>query len=198
MIELPGYTIAEKTYEGSETVVYRGRRDSDGAPVAVKVTRNDYPTAKELARLRREFALLQDISAAPGVVRPYDLTKCGRGLALVMEDLGRCSLTALLRARRLDVGAVLKIAVELTNTLASLHELRVVHKDIKPHNVLVDERTLAPRSRCDRGAVRSGREHLDVGRAADLSFLPTFPSSCSNPSSQGQRSPRFFRRSSVA
>ena len=99
LLELPGYTLTARSYEGSETVLYRGRRDADSAPVAVKVTRNEYPTSKELARLRREFAILQDLGDLPGVVHAPALEKCGRGVALVMEDLGASSLHDLQQAR---------------------------------------------------------------------------------------------------
>jgi predicted ATPase/GAF domain-containing protein/tRNA A-37 threonylcarbamoyl transferase component Bud32 len=145
LLDLPGYTLAIRAYEGSETVLYRGRREADGAPVAVKVKRNEYPTARELARLRREFAILEDLGGLPGVVRAYSLEKCGRGLALVMEDLGAVSLDDLRKARTLDVEGTLKIAVSLADTLGELHQRSVIHKDIKPHNIMIDEATLVPR-----------------------------------------------------
>ncbi|WP_437313870.1 AAA family ATPase [Sorangium sp. So ce385] len=145
MIDLSGHTLFEAVYEGSETVLYRGRRDEDGAPVAVKVPRSEFPTARDLARLRREFAILRDAGEVPGVVRVHAIEKCGRGLALVMEDLGPSSLHALLRARRLDVDTALRIAIALAGTLDALHGLRIIHKDIKPHNILIDEETHSPR-----------------------------------------------------
>src|SRR6185503_8514282 len=141
MLELPHYTLTQKAYDGSETIVYRGHRDADGAPVAVKVTRNEYPTERELRRLRREFGILQDIAHVPGAVRPIDLTKCGRGLALVMEDLGATSLHDLLAGQPLELTASLRIAASLADTLASLHALHVIHKDVKPHNIMVDQGT---------------------------------------------------------
>ena len=137
MIELPGYTLLNKAFEGSETVLYRGRRD-DGTPVAVKVTRNEFPTARELGRLRRELGILELARDVPGVVKPYGVEKLGRGLALVMEDLGASSLHDVLAARRLDVGESLEIAVALAGTLDALHALRILHKDIKPHNVMME------------------------------------------------------------
>ncbi|WP_437648422.1 AAA family ATPase [Sorangium sp. So ce362] len=145
MIDLSGYTLSERVYEGAESVLYRGRRDDDGTPVAVKVTRSDFPTARDLARLRRELAILRDAGEVPGVVKAYALEKCGRGLALVMEDLGPSSLQTVLRTRRLDVGTTLRIAIALSGTLDALHGLRIIHKDIKPHNILIDEATYSPR-----------------------------------------------------
>jgi len=144
MVDLPGYTLHTKAYEGSETVLYRGRRDVDGAPVAVKVTRNEFPTARDLARLQREFAILQDLRGVRGLVRPYALEKCGRGSALVMEDLGSTSLHDVEKAQRLGVEAALKIAISVADTLEFLHRHGVIHKDVKPHNIMIDKATFAP------------------------------------------------------
>ncbi|WP_437274930.1 AAA family ATPase [Sorangium sp. So ce375] len=145
MIDLSGHTLFERVYEGSESVLYRGRRDEDGAPVAVKVPRSEFPTARDLARLRREFAILRDAGEVAGVVKAHAIEKCGRGLALIMEDLGPSSLHAVLKARRLDVGTALRTAIALAGTLDTLHGLRIIHKDIKPHNILIDEETHSPR-----------------------------------------------------
>ena len=51
----------------------------------------------------------------------------------------------MLAARGLDVGASLEIAIALSTTLDALHGLRIIHKDIKPHNVMIDEATGRPR-----------------------------------------------------
>lgn len=146
MLELPGYTLTTETYVGSETAVYRGHRDADGAPVAIKVTSNEYPTGREIARLRREFALLRELDGLPGVVRAYALERCGKRLSLVMEDLGATSLHDLLAERgRLDVETALRTAASLADTLDALHRRGVIHKDIKPRNIIIDSATSAPR-----------------------------------------------------
>src|SRR5262245_50713581 len=127
LLELPGYTLLTKAYEGSETIVYRSRRTIDGQPVAIKVTKNEYPTARELARLRREFGVLQGLRDIPGVVRAYALERCGRGLALVMEDLGASSLYAVEKAQRLSVEAALQIAISVADILDLLHRREIIH-----------------------------------------------------------------------
>lgn len=144
-MDLPHYTLTQKAFEGSETIVYRGRRDADGAKVAVKVTRNEYPTAQELARLRREFGILQEVSRLPGVVNAYALEKYGRGLALVMEDLGPRSLQSVIAEPRLDVKTAITLGIAIADTLDALHQLGVIHKDIKPLNIMLDEASGAPR-----------------------------------------------------
>jgi predicted ATPase/GAF domain-containing protein/anti-anti-sigma regulatory factor/tRNA A-37 threonylcarbamoyl transferase component Bud32 len=126
-------------HEGAETVVYRGR--AGDARVVVKATRREYPTAKELARLRREFTILRELDL-PRTPRALRLEPSGRGLALVMADIGHPTLRAILDARRLDVGAALSLAVALSDVLAAVHGRGVVHKDVTPQNILVEEETL--------------------------------------------------------
>ncbi|WP_437817483.1 hypothetical protein [Sorangium sp. So ce1078] len=76
--EVSGVALDVLVHQGIETALYRGRRRGDGAPVAVKVTQSDYPTFRQLARLRREHAILVDLSM-PGVPRALDLLPHGRG-----------------------------------------------------------------------------------------------------------------------
>ncbi|WP_437587270.1 AAA family ATPase [Sorangium sp. So ce1000] len=176
MLDLPSYTLAAGAYEGSETVLFRGYRDADGARVAVKVTGSEFPTARQLGRLRREFAILNHLRDLPGVVRAYALEKCGRGLALVMEDLGACSLHDLLLAQRLDLEAALQIGIAVAATLEALHQRQVIHKDIKPHNIMLEGATRAPRlvdfgisARLVRESVQAARPGVLEGTLAYLS-----------------------------
>lgn len=144
MIEIPGLTLDVLVHQGAETDLHRGRRREDGAPVAVKVTQSDYPTFRQLARLRREHAILCELDL-PGVPRALDLLPHGRGLALVIEDLGPTSLADLIATRgRLDAKTTLHIAAPLVRTLDALHRRRIVHKDMKPRNVMIDAATLSP------------------------------------------------------
>lgn len=56
---------------------------------------------------------------------------------LVMEDFGATSLDAVLRNDALDLPTTLRIGTRVAGTLAALHRAGVIHKDIKPHNILV-------------------------------------------------------------
>lgn len=135
MIALPGYTLTELIHEGASTAIARGQRDSDGAGVIIKMLRGDFPTALDRARLRHEHALLSELSGR-GIVPVRALESSGDHLALVMEDVGLSSLERRLGAG-LDVGLVLRVALEVTAILRRAHERRIVHKDVKPHNILV-------------------------------------------------------------
>src|SRR5688572_28461679 len=140
MIGIPGYTLTGLIHESAASTVYRGYRNDDRAPVAVKRLRNDRPAAADLARLRYEYAIAKEL-ALPGVVKALGIVKAGASLSLIMEDAGGCTLHELIGARSLTLPDALKTAISVTSTLESIHRGGVVHMDIKPQNIMVDTST---------------------------------------------------------
>jgi len=102
------HTVGDPIHEGSNTLLFRGYRDADQAPVIIKVPR-DIAAPREAERLRHEHEILQAIDV-PGVVKALALEPSDKGLSLVLEALPGEPLSAVLRARRLDVTTALTIA----------------------------------------------------------------------------------------
>jgi PAS domain S-box-containing protein len=140
MKTLPGYTIVAEVRDGSKTVVYRGYRTQDARPVILKLHKADYPDVGDLARLRHEYAITRDLEL-DGIVRPYALEQHGHALVLVMEDFGGVTLRTLLLNGRVALDTFLPIAISLADTLGRLHQLGIIHKDIKPGNILINPTT---------------------------------------------------------
>ncbi|WP_437972119.1 AAA family ATPase [Sorangium sp. So ce260] len=140
MIGIPGYTLTGLIHESAASTVYRGYRNDDRAPIAVKRLRNDRPAPADLARLRYEYAIAKEL-ALPGVVKALGIVKAGASLSLIMEDAGGCTLHELIGARSLTLPDALKIAISVASTLESIHRGGVVHMDIKPQNIMVDTST---------------------------------------------------------
>ncbi|WP_224241281.1 trifunctional serine/threonine-protein kinase/ATP-binding protein/sensor histidine kinase [Hyalangium gracile] len=125
-------------YSSSRTVVVRGVWK--GQPVVVKRVAGDRSAARAGADLRAEFEILQHLRC-DGVVRAVDLLELEDRPALLLEDVAARSLAELLRARRLRLDEALRIAIRSARTLGCIHKSNVVHKDLSPGNILVDERT---------------------------------------------------------
>ncbi|MFS8067857.1 MAG: ATP-binding protein, partial [Byssovorax sp.] len=140
MVKLSNYTVGERIYEGTETLLYRGSRDEDRRPVIIKLPRSEQPTPRELARLRNEFAMLQFVDV-PRVVRAYALEKHEHGVALVLESIDGQTLGELLDTERLGLKSALQIAAAIAEILEGVHRLGIIHRDIKPHNILVRDAT---------------------------------------------------------
>src|SRR3981189_1100318 len=89
-----------------------------------------------IRRLEHEYALKAELDA-DWAARPVELTHYNDRMTLVLEDPGGTPLDRLL-GRPLDVSHFLRIAIPLAGALRRVHERGLIHKDIKPGNILVD------------------------------------------------------------
>lgn len=135
-VALAGYRLVEPLYCGSRTAVYRGIRLADDRPVALKLLQQDYPTFHDLLQFRNQYAIAKNLDI-PGIVRPYSLEPYRNSYALVMEDFGGVALRDYVRSQPLELAQVLEIALQVADILHELHASRVIHKDIKPANILI-------------------------------------------------------------
>ncbi|MBW4519364.1 MAG: AAA family ATPase [Scytolyngbya sp. HA4215-MV1] len=133
---IPGYSIVEQLYVGSRTIVYRAVENSSQRPVVIKLLQQSYPTFNELLQFRNQYTIAQNLNI-PGIIRSYNLEFYGNGYALVMEDFGGVSLQQYVQTHTLALPETLAIALQLTEILHDLHQAHVIHKDIKPANILI-------------------------------------------------------------
>ncbi|MEH1944222.1 MAG: ATP-binding sensor histidine kinase [Nostoc sp.] len=143
-VSIPGYRISEQLYNGSRTVVYRGYRETDSLPVVIKLLKNPYPSFSELLSFRNQYTIAKNLNS-PLIVQSYSLQAYQNGYALVMEDFGGISLkdyfTSIERRYISSLQEFLEIAIALCNTLDILYRERIIHKDIKPANILINPET---------------------------------------------------------
>ncbi|WP_437539214.1 serine/threonine-protein kinase PknK [Sorangium sp. So ce726] len=139
MSAVPPYTITETLHEGQRVSLLRAVRSDDGLPVVMKVLDARRSRPQDIDRLKHEYAIgkLLDHEAA---VMPLAL-ETHEGLpALVMEDFGGESLDHLIGAP-MDAERFLELAVPIAACVAAIHERDVLHKDLKPQNILVNAAT---------------------------------------------------------
>jgi predicted ATPase/signal transduction histidine kinase/DNA-binding response OmpR family regulator/tRNA A-37 threonylcarbamoyl transferase component Bud32 len=139
-INIPNYNLIELIYEGSSTCVYYALRQSDQIPVIIKTIKTNYPSIEQLARLRHEYQILQNLDIE-GIVKPVTLESYQNGLALILSYFDGKSLRDFITNKNLELNIFLQIAIQLSSTLAQLHEANVLHKDIKPDNILINAKT---------------------------------------------------------
>jgi predicted ATPase/signal transduction histidine kinase len=149
-LKLPNYEISQEIYASTRSVVYRGVREPDGKPVIVKVLRNEFPRFNELVQFRNQYAIAKHLNF-PNLLQTYSLENCGNGYALILEDFGGISLSDYLvflerqgsnpRGSGLPLDEFFAIAVQVADALNELYHQHIIHKDLKPANILINPET---------------------------------------------------------
>jgi formylglycine-generating enzyme required for sulfatase activity len=135
------FDLGELIGQGSMGEVFRGLDTQTGAPVAIKALKQSVVhNEPEIAeRFEREGEALRRLSHPSIVEVLLSTIEEGRHY-IVMEYVGGGSLDRLLQQQRqLPIARVLEIGIDLSDALIRAHRLHIIHRDIKPQNVLLAE-----------------------------------------------------------
>ena len=156
MIELSRHHF-EVLRNDDEFILYRGQRGEGGSRVLVLAPTVEYPRPEGLKRLEHEYSFRKELDLA-WAARPIELARhwdrygAGPGRSrryrpldqLLGHRRGEASPSREPRStdpEHLDLAFCLRVAVDLANTIGHLHQRCIIHKDIKPANVLVNPAT---------------------------------------------------------
>ena len=140
--ELPDFEIVREVGKGSMGIVYEAVRRADGQRVALKVLPPSLTlTEQALARFLREGELMSKVRH-PGIVSALEHGRQGRLHYFVMEFVDGVTADERLRVGPLPIQKAAEIACQVARALQVAHEHGVVHRDVKPSNLMIrqDER----------------------------------------------------------
>jgi len=160
--EISGYNLQELIHQGTNTVVYRAISTAEKQLVILKVLNTDCPSLEQVASLKHEYQITEHLDSQY-IIKVYRLETHQNHLVLILEDIGGISLkkwisprenqrqiaeletdnnsVAIATNRPLSLADFLNAAVPLTKALVFLHQNQIIHKDIKPHNIIINPET---------------------------------------------------------
>lgn len=139
------YRIDEWLGEGGMGTVYRGLNLAIERPVALKVLHADFCRKREAVRNFRNEARASALIGAPNLVDILDFVELRDGrLLIVMELLDGIPLHRLLYGEPIEIPRLIGIARQICKGLSAAHAAGIVHRDIKPDNVMLVTRSGQP------------------------------------------------------
>ena len=156
-MQLSGYSLYRLRDDG-EFVLYRAHpKQTDLPPVLLLTPASTRPSPETLKKIDHEYSLKNELDSA-WAVRPLALSEREDQPALVFEDPGGDTLDGFL-AGAMEMTQFLRLAVGLASALVGLHQNKIIHKDVKPANVLVNSATSQVKLMGFGIASRLPREH---------------------------------------
>lgn len=139
-MKIQGFKIIEVLKENRSSIICRGIKEAEKRLVILKYLRAEYPSAREIGMIKHEFSILESLNVQ-GVSKPISLEKINNSWVLVFEDFGGESLQSILKNQQLGLIDCLKIAISITKIVGEVHNSSIIHKDIKPSNILMNFET---------------------------------------------------------
>lgn len=138
MTESPGHVL-EMFREDADSSFFRSWQNGNTSPVLAIALSAEHPSPQSLRSLEHEYSLAAELDPS-WAATPLALTRHEGRLTLILKDPGGEPLDLVLerhRGRALDLAHFLRVAIGLAKALGQVHRRGLIHKDIKPANVLV-------------------------------------------------------------
>lgn len=169
------YEFLGELGRGGMAVVYRAKERALGREVAVKVVRPRFHADEEaVARLAREARTVAQLEH-PNIVSLHAVKKLNNGLALVMQIVPGMTLKAALSGGPLPPERAEAVLKDIARALAYAHRCGVVHRDVKPENIFLDDVT-GRALLSDFGVARSITENTELTATGTAIGTPTYMS----------------------
>ena len=139
MFNFNNYKIVETIHSGKKNIIYKAFDITNNNPVILKLINKEYPSFQEIKHLKNEFEIAQNLQDIDGIVKMFDFIDDPNYKMIVMEEIEGKSLKYLIDKEDIDIRDFLKITIKTVEILGKIHRANVIHKDIKPSNIITDK-----------------------------------------------------------
>ena len=175
-IDIAGYNITRRLEDFYASSLFLATHRDSGRPALIKTLNATYPTRRNIKRLEREYWLLSQFDKNDGVVLASTLCHHGNGNPAIISETDGLPLTHFLTDgsyKTWSLGQILDLAIQLSETIDTVHARGIVHKNIAPQNILISAGDRPVRLMNFEIATVLSREHQDRSIAEQLeSSLP--------------------------
>ncbi len=138
------YEILEKVGVGGMATVYKARDNKLNRYVAIKVLKDEFATDQEFIKRFQIEAQSAASLSQPNIVSIYDVANDGDVHFIVMELVeGRTLKDIIQKEGRLDWKKAAKVGSQIAAGLSTAHKNHIIHRDIKPHNIIITKEGIA-------------------------------------------------------
>ena len=140
MTEIPGYNIYKEISHGYHYHLYKGTRNSDKRNVLIKSYDTVDITYEQIVQFKKDCSTFQK-QKSQGLSTVYAFESHKKNLALILEDFTGIPLKEYFQKTNGNISIFLNIAIELAQALSEIHQVNLIHKDLKPKNISINQET---------------------------------------------------------
>jgi serine/threonine protein kinase len=131
------YRITSKLREDSKYEVFKALHEEGQNAVILKTFKATHPSPKAIGHLNAEFEILKSL-AHPNIIKAKNIQTTEHSIVLVLEDVAKSSLSDQIQHAALSLTNFFKVAFPLVDAVKYLHSQRIIHKNINPNEIFLN------------------------------------------------------------